>query len=55
MPYAMFFGGQAVHYFAVLHRDGYNGASHGCVNLRSTTTASYLFSTCRSARVVAYH
>jgi hypothetical protein len=44
MPYAMFFsGGQAVHYSPYFHRDGYNGASHGCVNLRLKTTARYLF------------
>ena len=57
MPYAMFFsGGQAVHYSQYFHRDGYNGASHGCVNLRSTTTASYLFSHVPiGTRVVVYH
>ncbi len=57
MPYAMFFsGGQAVHYSAYFHRDGYNGASHGCVNLRSTTTAAYLFAHVPiGTRVVVYH
>jgi hypothetical protein len=56
MPYAMFFsGGQAVHYSPYFHRDGYNGASHGCVNLRSTATASYLFAHVPiGTRVVVY-
>ena len=35
MPYAMFFsGGQAVHYSSDFKARGYNGASHGCVNIR---------------------
>jgi len=35
MPYAMFFsGGQAVHYSPDFAANGYNGASHGCVNVR---------------------
>ncbi|HET7899951.1 MAG TPA: L,D-transpeptidase family protein, partial [Candidatus Nanopelagicales bacterium] len=57
MPNAMFFsGGEAVHYSPYFHRDGYNGASHGCVNLRSTATASYLFDHVSiGTRVVVYH
>ncbi|MFN8146515.1 MAG: L,D-transpeptidase family protein [Candidatus Nanopelagicales bacterium] len=57
MPYAMFFsGGEAVHYSPYFARDGYNGASHGCVNLRSTATASYLFAHVPvGTRVVVYH
>jgi hypothetical protein len=44
MPYAMFFsGGQAVHYSPYFHHDGYNGHSHGCVNIRDITVAAYLF------------
>ena len=44
MPFAMFFsGGQAVHYSPYFHRDGYNGHSHGCVNIRDYATAGYLF------------
>ncbi len=44
MPYSMFFsGGQAVHYSPYFHRDGYNGHSHGCVNIRDYATAGYLF------------
>ena len=35
MPFAMFFsGGQAVHYSPDFAANGYNGASHGCVNVR---------------------
>ena len=46
MPWAMFFsGGQAVHYSPFFHRDGYYGASHGCVGVRSTKVAAKLFAT----------
>lgn len=44
MPYSLFFsGGQALHFSAYFQRDGYNGASHGCVNIRDRTAARYLF------------
>ena len=44
MPFALFFsGGQAVHYSPYFARDGYNGASHGCVNLRDFDGARTLF------------
>lgn len=44
MPYAMFFsGGQAVHYSADFARNGYNGASHGCVNVRNKSAVAALF------------
>jgi lipoprotein-anchoring transpeptidase ErfK/SrfK len=44
MPFALFFaGGQAVHYSPYFDRDGYNGASHGCVNLRDIKAAEWLF------------
>jgi hypothetical protein len=44
MPFAMFFsGGQAVHYSPYFHHDGYNGHSHGCVNIRDMAVAKYLF------------
>src|SRR5258708_7365398 len=33
MPFSLFFdGGQAIHYSADFARNGYHGASHGCVN-----------------------
>jgi len=44
MPFALFFsGGQAVHYSPYFARDGYAGASHGCVNLRDYKGAQWLF------------
>ncbi|MGW0362131.1 L,D-transpeptidase family protein [Streptomyces sp. NPDC002990] len=44
MPYSMFFsGGQAVHYSADFAARGYNGASHGCVNVRDKARLSALF------------
>lgn len=44
MPFALFFsGGQAVHYSPYFARDGYSGASHGCVNLRDMKAAEWLF------------
>jgi lipoprotein-anchoring transpeptidase ErfK/SrfK len=44
MPYAMFFsGGQAVHYSANFARVGYNGCSHGCVNIRARHTLSWIY------------
>jgi peptidoglycan hydrolase-like protein with peptidoglycan-binding domain len=44
MPFALFFsGGQAVHYSPYFAKDGYNGASHGCVNLRDYDRARWLF------------
>ncbi|RCK68068.1 peptidoglycan-binding protein [Desertihabitans brevis] len=44
MPYAMFFdGGQAVHYSADFAARGYNGASHGCVNVRDKAGIKALF------------
>ncbi|MFG2717251.1 L,D-transpeptidase family protein [Streptomyces sp. NPDC048416] len=44
MPYAMFFsGGQAVHYSSDFAARGYNGASHGCVNVRDKAKVAALF------------
>ena len=44
MPYAMFFsGGQAVHYSSDFAARGYNGASHGCVNVRNLAGIKWLF------------
>ena len=44
MPYAMFFsGGQAIHYSADFASNGYNGASHGCVNVRDKGSIASLF------------
>jgi lipoprotein-anchoring transpeptidase ErfK/SrfK len=45
MPYAMFFsGGQAVHYSSDFKARGYNGASHGCVNMRDRKKIDFIFS-----------
>lgn len=44
MPYAMFFsGGQAVHYSPDFAATGYNGASHGCVNVRDRAAVAWLY------------
>ena len=44
MPFAMFFsGGQAVHYSPDFAANGYNGASHGCVNVRDRAAVEWLF------------
>lgn len=48
MPYALFFDGdRAVHFSAFFARDGYAGASHGCVNLRDRAGARALFAAAR--------
>ena len=56
MPYAMFFsGGQAVHYSADFAARGYNGASHGCVNVRDEASDRALFAQVRVGdKVVVY-
>ena len=44
MPFAMFFsGGQAVHYSPDFAANGYDGASHGCVNVRDRAGVEWLF------------
>ncbi len=44
MPFAMFFsGGQAVHYSPDFAAVGYNGASHGCVNIRDYDGIAWLY------------
>lgn len=44
MPYSLFYNGsESIHYSAYFRRDGYNGASHGCVNLRDWAGAGWLF------------
>ena len=56
MPYAMFFsGGQAVHYSADFARNGYSGASHGCVNVRNYTAIQSLFNQVRVGDKVIVH
>ncbi|MFF7230552.1 L,D-transpeptidase family protein [Streptomyces sioyaensis] len=57
MPYAMFFsGGQAVHYSADFAARGYQGASHGCVNVRDKEKLAALFNAARKGtKVVISH
>ena len=38
-----FSGGQAVHYSADFAARGYNGSSHGCVNVRDYNGIAWLF------------
>ena len=56
MPYAMFFsGGQAVHYSPDFAARGYNGASHGCVNVRNLSGIQWLFDEVRNGdKVIVY-
>jgi peptidoglycan hydrolase-like protein with peptidoglycan-binding domain len=56
MPYAMFFsGGQAVHYSSDFAARGYNGASHGCVNVRNLAGIRTLFAQVRVGdKVIVY-
>jgi peptidoglycan hydrolase-like protein with peptidoglycan-binding domain len=57
MPFALFFdGGQAVHYSPDFAARGYNGASHGCVNIRDHAHMEWLFDHAQVGdRVVVYH
>ncbi|MFD3664871.1 peptidoglycan-binding protein [Streptomyces sp. NPDC058659] len=56
MPYAMFFsGGQAVHYSADFAARGYNGASHGCVNVRDRAKLSAVFDEVKVGDKVVVH
>ncbi len=57
MPYAMFFsGGQAIHYSADFAANGYNGASHGCVNVRDRAAIARLFDLARVGdKVIVYN
>ena len=44
MPFSMFFsGGQAVHYSSDFAAVGYNGASHGCANIRDYDGIAWLY------------
>ncbi|MFJ9028546.1 L,D-transpeptidase family protein [Streptomyces sp. NPDC102274] len=56
MPYAMFFsGGQAVHFSEDFAASGYEGASHGCVNVRDEKKIASLFDQVRTGdKVVIY-
>ncbi len=44
MPYSMFFyKGQAIHYSSGFARDGWNGSSHGCINIRNMSGLKWLW------------
>ncbi|MDR3202261.1 MAG: L,D-transpeptidase, partial [Bifidobacteriaceae bacterium] len=57
MPFSMFFsGGQAVHYSSDFRARGYNGASHGCVNMRDRGVIEKIFNQVKvGTKVVVYH
>ncbi|WP_432071986.1 L,D-transpeptidase family protein [Streptomyces wuyuanensis] len=56
MPYAMFFsGGQAVHYSSDFAARGYNGASHGCVNVRDKKKIASVFGQVKVGDKVVVH
>jgi lipoprotein-anchoring transpeptidase ErfK/SrfK len=56
MPFALFFaGGEAVHYSQYFAAVGYDGHSHGCVNVRDYAGAARLFDEVAvGTRVVVY-
>ncbi len=56
MPYALFFsGGQAVHFSPDFASRGYNGSSHGCVNVRNKDAVAALFdATSVGDKVIVY-
>ena len=56
MPYAMFFsGGQAIHYSSDFKARGYNGASHGCANIRDKKKIAWIFARVKIGdKVVVY-
>ncbi|MEU6982911.1 L,D-transpeptidase family protein [Streptomyces sp. NPDC046324] len=56
MPYSMYFSrGQAVHYSADFAARGYNGASHGCVNVRDRAKLAALFDEVKVGDKVVVH
>jgi hypothetical protein len=56
MPYAMFFsGGQAIHFSSDFARNGYAGASHGCINTRDLSATRALFNSVQEGDKVYIH
>ncbi|QGV78919.1 L,D-transpeptidase family protein [Streptomyces ficellus] len=56
MPYSMFFsGGQAVHYSSDFKARGYNGGSHGCVNVRDMDRLAAVFGQVKVGDKVVVH
>jgi len=55
MPYPLFFsGGEATHYSPDFARVGYNGSSHGCVNLRVLSAAKQVNALALGTRIVVH-
>ncbi|GAB3404206.1 L,D-transpeptidase family protein [Flindersiella endophytica] len=56
MPFSMFFSGdEAVHYSSDFAARGYNGCSHGCVNIRNWNAIERLFGEARVGdKVIVY-
>src|SRR5262245_59662816 len=56
MPFAMFVsGGQAVHYSKDFRNESYDGASHGCINIRNYRAMAELFDRVRIGdKVIVY-
>ena len=56
MPFSMFFsGGQAIHYSSDFARNGYAGASHGCVNTRDYSAMRALYNSAPVGTKVYIH
>ena len=57
MPYSSYFsGGQAIHYSMFFNAVGYNGASHGCINIGKLSQAKFIYSFLRiGTKVQVYH
>ncbi|MGW4050491.1 L,D-transpeptidase family protein [Streptomyces sp. NPDC004779] len=56
MPFSMYFSrGQAVHYSSDFAARGYNGGSHGCVNVRDRAKLSALFDQVKVGDKVVVH
>lgn len=56
MPYSMFFsGGQAVHYSSDFKARGYNGGSHGCVNVHDMDRLASVFGQVKVGDKVVVH
>ncbi|WP_234101943.1 L,D-transpeptidase family protein, partial [Streptomyces venezuelae] len=56
MPLSMYFSrGQAVHYSSDFAARGYNGASHGCVNVRDRAKLTALFDAVKVGDKVVVH
>lgn len=53
MRYSMFFhGGQAIHYSSDFSRRGWDGASHGCINIRNLSGLKWLWDRTPTGRKV---